>query len=41
MAAAAPVVPPLVFFFLTWVIPGISCMHIAMPPCVSEGQEFR
>jgi hypothetical protein len=32
MAAAAPVVPPLAFFFFfAWVIPGRFCMHLFAP----------
>jgi hypothetical protein len=28
MATATSVMPPLAFFFFTWVIPGLSFMHL-------------
>jgi len=32
-AAAAPMVPPI--FLFTWLVPGISCMHVLHTPRVS------
>jgi hypothetical protein len=41
MATATPVVPPLAFFFVSWVIPGISFMHLSYSSAKLTGCGFR